>query len=311
MAHYTAYNFGNEPSSSSLANWAGVPEHASQVSTNFDDGLANISSSNCDDIFTPYLLSSQPDGADGSLALPSPSAPSFPSALVHDAFPTANMVNHAFPPAHGDMIINAHVPSMFPQSDLSLQGHAQFTNAPGPSVMPEWQFPSQGDGQVDHLLASSDYNHYGEQPFYFADRSAIKMPPPAPLPLAMGHIAPANDYGTIGLGYPLMQHMVGVAGAAPSGPTTGVDMNVGFPAFNFTAPRPIRLQPGGSSQVDEKHPIVHVPQRSSDVSDGGSTPDSDVDETSEPKKKRAKQDTMKISFCPYEGCDACKCMLSS
>ena len=88
-------------------------------------------------------------------------------------------------------------------------------------------------------------------------------------------------------------------------------MNAGLPAFTFTAPGPAQLQYQGSSQVEEKIPVVHVPERSPDLNVGGFATDSGVGDTSEPKKKRAKQDTMKISFCPYEGCDACKCMLSS
>ena len=282
MAHYTAYNSSTEPSSSSLAGWAGVPEHAGQARTNFDDGLANISVSNCDDSLAPFLFSSQPDEANGCVAPFFPPAPSFSSAFLCDAPPATDVFTHALLPPSGDA----------------------FINAPGPSMVPESEFSLQGDEQVGHLPPSSDYNPYGEPTFFLAGESAIKMPPPVPFPFAMGYTAPANNYGNIGFGYPLVQHMVGAAGAGPLGLMTGVDMNAGMPAFTFTAPGLAQFQYQGSSQVNERIPVVHVPERSPDFIDGGSTTDTGVGDASEPKKKRPKKDTTKSFFCSYEGCDA-------
>ena len=352
MAYYTTYNSSTEPSSSSLAGWAGVPEHAGQASTNFDDGLANISPSNCDDTLAQFPFSSQPDKANGCMGLVFPSTPSFSSMYLRDASPATDMLTQALLPSSGDALLPSSGDAILPPSGDALlppsgdallppssnvflpptgnaflppSGNALpppsgnaflppsgnvFINAPRPSMIPELEFRLQGDEQVGHLPPSSDYIPYGEPTFFFAGESAIKMPPPISPPFAMGYIAPANDYGNIGYGYPLMQHMVGAAGAGPSGLMTGVDMNVGMPAFTFTGPGPAQYQYQSLSQVDERFPVVHVPERSPDVIEGGSATNSGVGAASEPKKKRQKQDRTTWP-CPYGECDAGKYTLSS
>ena len=163
---------------------------------------------------------------------------------------------------------------------------------------------SPGDEQVDGPRASSDIIPPGELTICFACGSPVKILPPGLPPFAMGYVAPINYYHNIWAGYPLMQHTIGAAGAGSTGLMTGVDMNVGPPAFNFTARNPVQLQSQGSSHVAKKIPVVRSLERSPDLGEGCSTAHSGAGNTSKPKRKRPKQVMPKCYSCPFMSCSS-------
>ena len=237
MANYSAYNFDTESSSSLFSEWMAVPEYNGQASTNLDDGLANTLSSSHDgsantssasfDYYSrPFLFSPQPNEAAGCQTLLNSAQPLSP-AFFGDA--SSTMLTH----------------SLLPTTDDA------FANRPGPSKFPEMEIPLPGDEQIDYPPASSHYNPHGELTVCFACGSAIKMPPPGPTPLAMGYVAPVKVHDDIRAGNPLVQHTVGAAGASSSGLMTGVDVNVGPPAFTSTNQDPVQFRPQGPSLVGE------------------------------------------------------------
>ena len=292
MAHETADWFSSEPSSSSFPGWMGVPEPTGQAPINPDYRTTNTSSSNSDNIPMPYLYSQQPPEEFDFRTLLSPSAPRFSPTLFGDVSSTIDTVPlPSFPTVPLPSLPTVPLPS------LPTLGDA-FLNPAGPSSIQEVELPLRGDERGDHLPASSGhYNSDGELTFRYARAFPNKMPPPEPSPLAMSSVAPADLYDNVWAGYPLVQHTVGAASAGYSGQMTGVNMNVGLPAFTFTPSRAAQSHPQG---------LPH----GLDVADRGSTTVFGAGDTAQPKGKRPRRDTTERISCTYPGCDTSKCTLS-
>ncbi|EJF55799.1 hypothetical protein DICSQDRAFT_164134 [Dichomitus squalens LYAD-421 SS1] len=306
-------NFGTETSSSSYADWVGVP--GSPGSSNqalmslddvpdFDKDVDDALEFNFD-----HPIGAQLDGANDWHRILFNSALPFPLALTDDASSTMDTVHQPLSPVSDGTLVNS--PSLSPIPDLKL--------------------PPQGDQHVDHMLpSSSESSPFDGFQFDFTFEihgQVTVMPLPASsYGLSAGYDAPVYDYDGFWPGYPLVQHTVGAAGAGVTGLATGMGLNVDSAASSFMAPSLPPCSSPPSSPVDEKDEMIIVDEKAAEVNeekdapvvkkaaratrmkrrtdsdDGYSSGDSHNSDESAPKRKRRKQDTTKRFLCPFEGC---------
>ncbi|TBU38666.1 hypothetical protein BD309DRAFT_873873 [Dichomitus squalens] len=309
-------NFGTETSSSSYADWVGVP--GSPGSSNqalmslddvpdFDKDVDDALNFNFDDPINPCRLGAQSDWAIDWQDIIINSALPFPLALTDDASSITDTVHQPLSPVSDGTLIDS----------------------PCSSLIPDCKLPPQGDQHVDHVLpSSSESSSFDgfEFDFTFDHGQVTVMPLPASsYGLSAGYGAPVYDYDGFWPGYPLVQHTVGAAGAGAPGPATGMDMNVGDSAFSFMA---LPFSPPASSPVDEKDDMIVVDEKAAEVvkekdapvvkkkparatrmkrrtdsDDGYSSGDSNTSDAPSQQRKRRKQDTTKRYICSFEGCE--------
>ena len=222
MSEYAWYNAGTEMSSSSFPDWVGVsgsPSSSNKALTGFDGEIANI-----------LLFDQDVDDAFGShsnctvdplsLALPSDGTIDW-----EDILPTTQPLTPVLSEVASWTTDTIDQP-LSPVSDGTL------VNSPSSSFFSDLKLPMSGDEQVDHPLPSSDF-HNG---FDFTFQFPVNMSFATSSLFGAVDFPPTGDYDIMWPGYPPMQHTVGAAGAGAPGLMTGVDMNVGLPAFASTTP---------------------------------------------------------------------------